>query len=155
MKKSKLPNYYSVIPASVRYCSDLSFFEIVLYSEISALSNAFGFCFASNNYFAKLYKKSVVTVSRAINNLEKLGFVRLEIEQEKGNKRSIFLNEALNTIIKNDNTPIIKNDNTPIIKNDNYNNTRENNIKYNKVRAREGEEENIQELFNRFYMRSK
>ena len=60
------PGYYSFLPAHVRYDEDLSAREIIMYSEITALSNAQGFCHAGNNYFAELYNVSTVTVSRWI-----------------------------------------------------------------------------------------
>ena len=40
------PGYYSFLPAHVRYDEDLSAREIIMYSEITALSNAQGFCHA-------------------------------------------------------------------------------------------------------------
>ena len=48
------PSYYAIIPAEVRY-SNLKPNAKLLYGEITALSSKEGYCFATNNYFAKLY----------------------------------------------------------------------------------------------------
>lgn len=55
--------YYAILVATVRYDKRLSANEKLLYAEITALTNLFGFCMASNNYFAELYGVSVRTVS--------------------------------------------------------------------------------------------
>ena len=49
-------NYYAIIPANVRYDTNLKPNEKLLYGEITALSNQKGFCYAQNQYFAKLFK---------------------------------------------------------------------------------------------------
>ena len=56
---TETPNYYAIIPSNVRY-SDLKPNAKLLYGEITALSNKHGFCFASNKYFANLYKKKIL-----------------------------------------------------------------------------------------------
>jgi len=38
------PNYYSILPANVRYDKKLTPFEKILYSEIVALTNKDGYC---------------------------------------------------------------------------------------------------------------
>lgn len=155
-EKTILPNYYSVIPANVRYCKDLSYFEIVLYSEISALSNVLGFCYASNSYFGKLFNKAPETISRAIKKIEKLGFIWCIIEKDNSNLRKIYINQ--DAIDKNINRGIDKNVNRGIDKNVKHNTTSMNTTSFIKQRAREEEPKdtyNIQELFNRIYNRSK
>lgn len=67
------------MPAYVRYDKDLKPNEKLLYSEITALSNKFGYCTASNNYFAPLYDVSKETVSRWISHLKKKGYIQVEI----------------------------------------------------------------------------
>ena len=95
------PNYYAIIPAEVRY-SNLKPNAKLLYGEITALSNKTGYCFASNNYFAKLYGVSKNTVSRWIADLKSLGFITIEIERDS--KKQIT--KRIIGIVKNVDTPI-------------------------------------------------
>lgn len=123
------PNYYSIIPAEVRYDKNLVPNAKLLYAEITALLNINGHCFASNRYFANLYNKSTITISRWISQLKKLGYIDTHIQYKKGTKqiesRSITLSKKM--II-----PINKNDNRGINKNvkDNINNTK---VLYNNI----------------------
>ena len=64
------PGYYAVIPASVRYDSKLPANAKLLYGEITALCNREGYCWATNEYFAELYKTTDKTVSRWIKHLK-------------------------------------------------------------------------------------
>lgn len=74
------PNYYAVIPANVRYDENLKANEKLLYGEITALTYKTGECWASNNYFAKLYKTTPQAISRWILNLKKIGYLEIEYE---------------------------------------------------------------------------
>ncbi len=88
------PNYFSIIPATVRYDEELKPNEKLLYGEISALADKGGFCFASNDYFAKLYKVNKKTVSVWINNLRDRGYVVVDfINDNKGlvTQRKIYI----------------------------------------------------------------
>ena len=84
------PNYYAIIPATVRY-SDISSSAKLLYAEISALCNKEGYCWATNNYFAELYGISVRSMTRLLSILEKKDFVKIVIDKNDGYKRKIFL----------------------------------------------------------------
>ena len=70
------PSYYSILPAAVRYSKDLTDFQKILFSEITALANKDGYCSASNGYFADLYDKEPENISRHISKLESAGFLR-------------------------------------------------------------------------------
>lgn len=101
------PNYYAIIPANVRY-ADIPANAKLLYGEITALCNKTGVCFASNDYFAKLYGVSKVSISKWIGNLVKKEFITTEIEYKRGSK------EILNRYIKIVKYPIKEKFNTPI-----------------------------------------
>jgi len=42
--EKEMPNYYSILPASVRYDKKLTLLEKILYSEVTSLSNKDGCC---------------------------------------------------------------------------------------------------------------
>lgn len=77
------PNYYAVIPANVRYDNDLNANSKLLYGEISALSNKYGYCVATNEYFSNLYSVSTRTITDWIKQLEVKHYVRTEIETKR------------------------------------------------------------------------
>lgn len=85
------PNYYGIIPAEVRYSTNVSSGAKLLYCEITALTNSTGECWASNGYFAKLYSKSNDTISRWVSELEKAGFITVVVEKVDGTSRYISI----------------------------------------------------------------
>lgn len=83
--------YYAVLPADVRYDRELRPNAKLLYGELTALCNQYGYCFASNEYFADLYGLAPETVSRLISQLERRGYIRCEMAAtEKGAERRIY-----------------------------------------------------------------
>ena len=83
MNEESKNNYYAIIPATVRYNKDLKPNEKLLYGEITALANRYGYCYAQNRYFAELYNVSIETVSRWLSHLQKLGFIKIEIRRNE------------------------------------------------------------------------
>ena len=142
------PNYYAVIPANVRYDSDLKDKAKLLYGEISALSNKTGECNATNNYFARLFKVTTVTISRLIKELKDKGYIRVIINYKSNSKeiqsRIIKINNCIipnyqKSNIKNSDSQLeqginknvnryYQNNQEGINKNVKENNTRNNNI---------------------------
>ena len=121
------PNYYGIIPAKVRYSEDVCSGAKLLYCEISALANATGYCWATNAYFANLYKNSTDTISRWVTSLQKAEFIIVEVDNKAGNVRKIWLRDATN-VPQKDREPIGKKtdrlpqkDREPIGKNAEYN----------------------------------
>ena len=80
------PNYYAIIPADVRYDKKLKDKAKLLYGEITALTNEYGYCYASNKYFANLYKVSTTTISLLIKNLIDCGYLESEILYKENSK---------------------------------------------------------------------
>ena len=76
------PNYYAIIPANVRYDENLKLGEKMMYGEITALSKKNGICYASNNYFARLYKVSPQAISKWIKTLEKNKYITITYEKD-------------------------------------------------------------------------
>ena len=87
--------FWGVIPAPVRGDQTLTDKAKLLYADLSALADEKGYCWASNEYLAQLYKCGERTISRCISQLADLGFIRVEIVPVKGGKlhteRRIFL----------------------------------------------------------------
>ena len=109
------PSYYAIIPADVRY-SDLKPNAKLLYGEITALSSKEGYCFATNNYFAKLYNVTKNTISLWVSQLHKAGFISVELI-----KKGEQITERRIGIIKKDDRGSIKNNDLSIIKINNTN----------------------------------
>lgn len=91
------PNFYGIMPADVRYDRNLKPMEKILYTEITALTNSKGYCFATNSYFAELYEVHKNTVGTWISNLEKQGYIKTVLIYKKGTKeimeRRIYINQ--------------------------------------------------------------
>lgn len=86
MDHKEEPNYYAIIPANVRYDKRLIQGSKLLYGEITALSNQKGYCWASNNYFMKLYKVSRNTVQSWLKSLEVCGYISREVVYKEGSQ---------------------------------------------------------------------
>ncbi|MES5119755.1 conserved phage C-terminal domain-containing protein [Lactobacillus iners] len=80
------PGYYSILTASVRYDKDLNANEKILFSEITALSNKYGYCTASNKYFAELYQVAKGTVSKWITHLSQAGYLKVILIKQADNQ---------------------------------------------------------------------
>jgi hypothetical protein len=88
-------NYFAVIPAPVRYCKKLQPNAKLMYGEITALANDSGYCYASNEYFSKLYGVTKTSVSKWISALESNNFIKIKYKYHTGTKqikqRRIFI----------------------------------------------------------------
>ncbi|MCG1684542.1 helix-turn-helix domain-containing protein [Staphylococcus epidermidis] len=131
------PSYYSIITANVRYDNRLTDSEKLLFAEITSLSNKFGYCTATNSYFAKLYEVVKETISRRISNLNKYGYLKIEIIKngnEVKQRKMYPLTQSSIPIDVKINTPIDNSVNTPIDAKVKENNTRFNNTRINRDR---------------------
>lgn len=118
-------SYYAIIPANVRYDPNLKDKAKLLYGEITALCNEKGYCWATNKYFADLYKVSNTAISMLIKNLIENNYIKSQIIYKDGTK------EILNRYLSIVNDPIKENLNTPIKENLKENNTSFNNTSNN------------------------
>jgi hypothetical protein len=90
MEKEK-PSYFSILTAKIRYDRQVRPRAKILYSEITALCNKEGYCWASNQYFANLYETDVKVISEWIKELRDLGYIKTAISKKDGNLRKIYL----------------------------------------------------------------
>ena len=104
------PNYWAVIPAHIRYAENLPANAKLLYAEISSLTNAAGYCFATNAYFENLYTLSERTIIRLLKALEKEGYIRIEDAEGGKAQRRIYagINPLHSPPDKNVSTPLTK-----------------------------------------------
>ncbi|WPC08777.1 helix-turn-helix domain-containing protein [Globicatella sp. PHS-GS-PNBC-21-1553] len=157
--------YYAILPANVRYDTNLSSTAKLLYAEITALSNLNGYCWATNSYFAKLYNVTSVTISRIITQLSDRGYIRTEIIYKENSKeidkRVIYIAEPINNIDNTYNQKVSEpiNENvkgyqqkcsTPINKNDKEN-TNNINIKKNNNIYRSNEQKSLRNDFEKLW----
>lgn len=107
-KHTEQPSYYSVIPANVRYDSDLSPYAILLYGEITALTHKSGYCYASNTYFAKRYERTPQAVSKWINQLAEKGYINIVYCRCKNIivERRIYITSEVSTTVDRVSTPV-------------------------------------------------
>jgi uncharacterized phage protein (TIGR02220 family) len=93
------PNYYGILPAFVRYSKEVCSSSKLLYTELTALSNKEGYCYANNGYFAELYGVSEKSISNWIKELVTAGFIRSEVtKNSSGTYRKIFLTDGNNVL---------------------------------------------------------
>ncbi len=91
-KKGKVAGYFAVIPAFILEDPELSASEKIIYGEISALANRFGFCFAGNRHFENALKIGRATLKRGLKKLEEKEYIKIEISKdEKGTHRKLWI----------------------------------------------------------------
>ncbi|AUJ73372.1 DNA replication protein DnaD [Staphylococcus epidermidis] len=126
------PNYYSIIPAHVRYDKELKPMEVIMYGELTALSNKYGYSYASNNYFAELYNVHKKTVSTWISNLKEKGYIETVVIRDESmtvTERRIYITSPYPS---NHGEGYPQKSGDPIHKKTEENNTRINNTRINR-----------------------
>lgn len=118
LDQETLSNYYSLIPGYVLLSENLNFKEKMIYAEIMALTNKFGFAFISNKKLADLMDLSERQLIRSLNNLIKYHFI--QYGKDIKSKRLIYVNyhykkhfQALNKSVFN--YEVIENENNDVI----------------------------------------
>ena len=95
------PAYWAVIPADVRYDDDLPANAKLLYGEITALCNSEGYCWASNEYFARLFGWATKSVTRLVSALRDAGHIEVEMAPcGGGTERRIYAGVAVGGVRK-------------------------------------------------------
>jgi len=102
-------SFYAVIPSHILTSQSLSSNEKILYGIVSSLTNKKGYCFASNsnltNYFEKDgHKPHAKTISKWVNNLVRLGYLKNEVVRTEGGKVTERKLWICDTVIVKDNT---------------------------------------------------
>lgn len=108
-----MSNYYGVVPMKIVLNEKIDNNDLKLYIVISNLSNLKGYCYASNQYLAKVLKVSIRTIQYSIKKLEENEYIwvnkRKEVdtlttkrriyiqkEEENENKEELFNYDWLN-----------------------------------------------------------
>lgn len=90
-KEQENAAYYAVVPAPVRYDTELSPSAKLLYCEITSLCRSKGYCWATNSYFTQLFDLSESTISRLISQLAKRKHIVIQtVATETGSERRIY-----------------------------------------------------------------
>lgn len=130
MKQDRKPGNWAVIPAKVRYDNDLRPNAKLLYAEITALQDSYGYCWAHNAYFSKVFGLAARTISDLIGTLAEKGYIVVDIfrdpETNEVIERRIWTEKPRHLDLpppaKNGYTPPAKNCVTPPAKNGAENN---------------------------------
>ncbi len=83
MSEKNKPSYWAVLPAVVRYDAELPPNAKLLYAEISSLCDEVGYCFASNEYFAKNFEWSERSVQRLLKSLSDRGYISIDVIRDE------------------------------------------------------------------------
>lgn len=78
--------FYAIIPANIRYDSEIPSNAKLFYSEITALCNEKGYCWANNEYFTQLYDTTDRTIRRWLSILSRKGYITVEYQFKSGTK---------------------------------------------------------------------
>lgn len=138
MNEREHPSYYAILTADVRYDKRLKPAEKILFSEITALSNIYGYCYASNSYFCDLYGVSIASVKGWIANLKRCGYVSVEVIRDDSKN-------VIERKIRPISTPSVKNLADPQSKNQ-PNNIKSNNTTSKNITQREARPKSIEDV---------
>lgn len=81
---------FAVIPASVRYDKELDTMAILIYGEITALSNVYKESFADNKYFIDTFKLTEENVINSIKKLEQRGHISIKYINESSEQKRVI-----------------------------------------------------------------
>lgn len=82
-----LPSYYTILPACIRLNPNIIPGAKLLWSDISVLSLKNGYCYSTNDFFARIYGVNIRTINIWVRNLKKLELVIItHFKSGNGNK---------------------------------------------------------------------
>lgn len=82
-----LPSYYTILPACIRLNPKIIPGAKLLWSDISVLSLKKGYCYSTNDFFARIYGVKVRTINSWVRNLKQLELVTIKhFKTDDGNK---------------------------------------------------------------------
>jgi DNA-binding MarR family transcriptional regulator len=94
-KYRRTEGFYCVIPVYIIQNPNLSAEAKILYGELSALVNKYGYCYATNKYLAERLGKTARSIQYTLNQLKKRKLIEIEVEKDKtGTRRKIWLTVA-------------------------------------------------------------
>ena len=112
-------SFFLMITQDVLLDNRLTDFQKLLYAAITGLCRKNGYCWASNTYFEKLFKKSTDTIIKGITKLVNLGYLKRELVYKKKQLKNGDVEETrevsyrrLYVILNNNTTGISENQNT-------------------------------------------
>ncbi len=100
MDEKQSPNFYAVIPATVRYAKIPAGAKL-LYGEIAALCNKEGYCWATNEHFAEMYSCEDRTITRWLSILRELGVIKAMMPAGGGMRRIYIVTKFYTGVDKN------------------------------------------------------
>lgn len=89
--------YYSIISSKILYNKELKANEKLLYAMITSLACKEGYCFATNNYFAKELGVHPKTISSWISDLREKNYLKVDIVRNENKQiiqRKIYINDV-------------------------------------------------------------
>lgn len=111
---------WAILPARVRYDPDLPANGKLLFAEIAAKTNIYGYCFASNRWLGERLHLSQDAVSNLIKQLEQLKYIIVDVDPARENnvRRRIYITpQAFSFLPEPDKGGIGKISDTPSRKN--------------------------------------
>lgn len=86
-------NWFAVLTAQVLYDTKITDTQKILYAIVSNLTNATGYCYATNSYLADIMNCSQESIRRHLSALEGAGYINRRMTKNKGREqRLLYLN---------------------------------------------------------------
>lgn len=121
MDHTQRPAYMAYLPAKVRYDDKLSSSAKLIYAEITALSDATGYCWATNAYLARQFGITPKSVSRIVSQLGSKGYITVEVMRDPATNEVLDRKLWVEPPPPREGTPLPANAETPPPKNEEEN----------------------------------